>query len=215
VERVLSLLAQGYRGGGKNVGFRRISSWVRRRDWVSARFFLLEAQPAFLEVYRQGRRLLRENNKDFQDLFKLDVNTSEVRNRWRQREHLPNYMKKAAGKFVKTNLNIVPGMPALLVGRQSKSSSQLTAPVVNAKMTRQQMAANYGARVTERKRGRTQRQPKRQPRAKAAVVQSQPWTGKRKRPAVALPPQNKQHSNSRRSNGTDFGDEAGYVSDNH
>ncbi len=76
------------------------------------------------------------------------------------------------------------------------------------------MAAIYCARVTARKRGQTQMQPKRQPRAKAAVVQSQPWTGKRKRPAEALP-QNKQHSNSRRSNGTDCGDEAGCVSDNH
>jgi hypothetical protein len=32
-------------------------------------------------------------------------------------------------------------------------------------MRRQQMAAIYGARVTARKRGQTQRQPKRQPRA--------------------------------------------------
>jgi hypothetical protein len=192
VERVLSLVAGGYRGGGKNVGFRCISSWIRRRDWVSARFFRLEADPAFLKVYGEARRLTRENNKGFQQVFSLDVNSSELRNRWRQQENLPDYMKYGVRKFDKTN--IVPGVHEFLVGKHSDSSEQLTARVVNARRRRQQM----GVRLKAIKCNHVQR-----PRAKAAVVRIL----KRKRPGVALP-RNQQRSNRSRNDDADCGEEA-------
>jgi hypothetical protein len=195
VERVLSLVARGYRGGGKNVGFRCISSWIRRRDWVSARFFRLEADPAFLEVYRKARSLIRENNKGFQQVFALDINSSELRNRWRQQEKLPDYMKNGVRKFDKTN--IVAGVQEFMIGRQSDSNEQILARVMNAKRRRQQMAT----RLKAIKRSHVPR-----PRAKAAGVQ----TGKRKRPELALP-QNQQRSHRSRRDDADCGEEANLV----
>jgi hypothetical protein len=164
VERVLSLVAGGYRGGGKNVGFRCISSWIRRRDWVSARFFRMEADPAFLDVYREARRLIRVNHKGFQQVFIQDVNTSELRNRWRQQEKVPNYMKNGVKKFDKTN--IVPGMQELSVVRKNEDNEQLAARVVYNKRKRQLVVERLKAIKVSSK-----------PRAKAAVVR----TGKRKR----------------------------------
>jgi hypothetical protein len=164
VERVLSLVAGGYRGGGKNVGFRCISSWIRRRDWVSARFFRMEADPAFLDVYREARRLIRVNHKGFQQVFTQDVNTSELRNRWRQQKKVPDYIKNGVKKFNKTN--IVPGMQELSVVRTNEDNEQLAARVVNSKRKRQQVVERLKAIKVSSK-----------PRVKAAVVR----TGKRKR----------------------------------
>ena len=164
VERVLSLVAGGYRGGGKNVGFRCISSWIRRRDWVSARFFRMEADPAFLDVYREARRLIRVNHKGFQQVFTQDVNTSELRNRWRQQKKVPDYIKNGVKLFDKTN--IVPGMQELFAVRKSEDNEQLAARVVNSKRKRQQVVERLKAIKVSSK-----------PRVKAAVVR----TGKRKR----------------------------------
>ena len=194
VERVLSLVARGYSGGGKNVGFRCISSWIRRRDWVSARFFRLEADPAFLEVYREARRLIRENNKGFQQAFALDINSSELRNRWRQQQNLPDYMKNGVRNFKKTN--IVAGVQELMVGRKLDSNEQLSARVMNARK-RQQIAA----RLKAIKRSHVPR-----PRATAAVVQR----GKRKRTEIALP-QYPQRSKRSRNDDADCGEDPNLV----
>ena len=165
VERVLSLAARGYRGGGKNVGIRCINSWLRRRDWVSARFYCREGDPAFLEVYREARRLIRENAKGFQQVFTLDINTSELRNRWRQQKELPDYIKRGLRKFAKTNIE--PDKQEFLAG-----SKQPTALVVSARKRRQQLAA----RLIAIKCSHVPR-----PRARTAVDP----TGKRKRPETA------------------------------
>ena len=205
VERVLSLVARGYSGGGKNVGFRCISSWIRRRDWVSARFFRLEADPAFLEVYREARRLIRENNKGFQQAFALDINSSELRNRWRQQQNLPDYRKNGVRKFDKTN--IVAGGQELLVGRKLDSNEQLSARVMNARK-RQQIAV----RLKAIKRSHVPR-----PRATAAVVQRGKrkrteivQRGKRKRTEIALP-QYPQRSKRSRNDDADCGEDPNLV----
>jgi hypothetical protein len=178
VERVLSLVARGYRGGGKNVTFRAINSWIRRRDWVSARLFRMETDPGFLKVYREARLLMRQNEKGFRQAFTLDINTSELRKRWRQQTDLPDYIKKGVRKFAKTN--IVAYKQEYLFGAKSELSKQPTAPVGNTKRQRQQVAA----RLTAIKCSNVKR-----PRAKTAVDR----TGKRKRPERALP-QNKLRS---------------------
>ena len=178
VERVLSLAARGYRGGGKNVGIRCISSWIRRRDWVSARFFRREGDSAFLEVYRKARRLIRENAKGFQQVFTVDINTSELRNRWRQQKELPDYIRKGLRKFAKTNIE--PDKQEFLAG-----SKQPTALAVNARIMRQKVAA----RLTAIKCSHVPR-----PSARQAVDR----TGKRKRLEEALPQNKRRSGRSRR-----------------
>jgi hypothetical protein len=121
---------------------------------------------------------MRQNEKGFRQAFTLDINTSEQRKRWRQQTDLPDYIKKGARKFAKTN--IVAYKQEYLVGSKSELSKQPTAPVGNAKRQRQQVAA----RLTAIKCSNVKR-----PRAKTAVDR----TGKRKRPERALP-QNKLRS---------------------
>jgi hypothetical protein len=104
VERVFSLVARGFRGGGKNVGHQCISSWCRRRDWVSGRFFGMEVNPDFLKVYGAARRLMRENAMGFRKVFTVDLDSSEKRKRWSQQEELPKYMKNGVRKFLRTNI---------------------------------------------------------------------------------------------------------------
>ena len=89
------------------------------------------------------------------------------------------------------------GVQKFLVGRQSDSSKQLSARVMNAGRRRQQMAT----RLKAIKRSHVPR-----PRAKAAVVQ----TGKRKRTEIALP-QYPQRSNRSRNDDADCGEDANLV----
>jgi hypothetical protein len=119
VERIFSLVARGYRGGGKNVGYKCISSWCRRRDWVTGRFFGMEVNPEFLKVFGSARRLLRENEKRFQMVFSVDVNSNERRKRWRQQKDLPAFIRNGKGKFVATN--IVASNQESLLGPKSES----------------------------------------------------------------------------------------------
>ena len=166
VERVFSLVARGFRGGGKNVGFMCISSWCRRRDWVSGRFFGMEVDPEFLKVYGAARRLMRENEKGFQKVFSVDINTSEQRKRFRQQKDLPAYIKNG-GKFAKTN--IVPSAQEFLVGPKNESTKDPTARAANSAKTnliaKRQMAARLSIK---------------QQRAKPAAKTTVGRTGKRR-----------------------------------
>ena len=125
VEEVFSLVALGFRGGGKNVGYRCISSWCRRRDWVRGRFFGMEVNPDFLKVYGAARRLLRENENGFRRVFTSDDESRERRKRWKQQKELPAYIKNGSGKFVTTNLG--PSIQESFVGPKREASNDPTA----------------------------------------------------------------------------------------
>ena len=164
VERVFSLVARGFRGGGKNVGFICISSWCRRRDWVSGRFFGMEVNPDFLKVYGAARRLMRENEKGFRKVFSVDINASEQRKRFRQQKDLPAYIKKG-GQFVKTN--IVPSAQEFLVGPKKESSKDPTARAANPAKTSANLNISRAAKRHMAARLAITKQ--KQPRAKATV----------------------------------------------
>jgi len=181
VERVFSLVARGFRGGGKNVGYQCISSWCRRRDWVSGRFFGMEVNPDSLKVYGAARRLMRENAMGFRKVFTVDLDSSEKRKRWRQQEGLPAYMKGGASKFAKTN--IVPYNNESAVGPQKESGNDTTALAADPTNPRANRAgakrrSHMAARLAALKRKQSLR-----PRAKATVSR----TGKRNQPGSALP----------------------------
>jgi hypothetical protein len=124
VERVFSLVARGFRGGGKNVGFRTISVWCRRKDWVSGRFFGKEVDPEFLQVFGAARRLMRENIEGFQKVFDPDADSSEQRKRFRQQNALPAYITQGTRKFDATNME--PCIKERWVGPKKESSKDPT-----------------------------------------------------------------------------------------
>ena len=178
VERVFSLVARGFRGGGKNVGFRCISSWCRRRDWVSGRFFGMEVNTDFLKVYSKARSLVCDNEQGFQKVFTADLDSSEMRKRWRQQKHLPLYMKRGTRTFVQTN--IVPYKNESAVGpKKTNSDTDPTLPEIRGIPNRANSRKGHQmfAHLTALKR----RQPRR-PSAKATIAVNR----KRKRDAQAL-----------------------------
>lgn len=185
VERVLSLVAVKYRGGGKNVSFRCISSWIKRRDWVSGRYFGMEVNPDFLKVYGAARRLMRKNETAFQAVYTLDINTGEQRKRWRQQNDLPAYAK-VGQKFRKTN--IVPYRQERMVGTKSNMSEdpsdiavKPTAHRVNKPNERRRQRLAVHLRKIKSSRFS-------KPRANALPI------GKRKRPVMAVPPEKSQRT---------------------
>ena len=56
VERVFTHASRGHSRGGKNVDPRTISSWVRRKDWITSGFWGKEKDPLFLDKFAKWRR---------------------------------------------------------------------------------------------------------------------------------------------------------------
>ena len=205
VERVFSLVARGFRGGGKNVGYMCISSWCRRRDWVTGRFFGMEVNPEFLKVFGAARRLMRENVERFQAVFSVDINSSERRKRWRQQKDLPAFIRKGTRKFGTTN--IVPSKKESILGLKKDSSKDPAA--VNQGNTnvhkascikKQRMAAHLAA---------IKQLPTRRQRASATGAQNR----KREKPGSAV---HGPHQRSKRARlGSVAGGAAAAVRDSH
>jgi hypothetical protein len=54
----------------------------------------MEVNPEFFKEFGAARRLLRENDKRFQMVFSVDINSNERRKRWRQQKDLPAFIRK-------------------------------------------------------------------------------------------------------------------------
>ena len=179
VERVFSLVARGFRGGGRNVGYRCISSWCRRKDWVSGRLFGKESDPDFLKVFGAARRLVRENEAGMLKIFTQDADTSERRKRFKQQVELPGYIKNGTRGFTTTHME--PSSKESLVGPKKESSKDPTVKPASTRAPKpaRNRASRIGVLVVAARLAALKSKNHCRPRARASAVP------KRKRNAQA------------------------------
>jgi hypothetical protein len=89
VERVFTHASRGFTRGGRNVTPAIISSWVRRKDWISAGLWGKEKDASFLEKFGKWRRFVATHNQRLPRLYLPDVAGAEEKKMASQLAKLP------------------------------------------------------------------------------------------------------------------------------
>jgi len=89
VERVFTHASRGFTRGGRNVTPAIISSWVRRKDWISAGLWGKEKDASFLEKFGKWRRFVATHNQRLPLLYLPDVAGAEEKKMASQLAKLP------------------------------------------------------------------------------------------------------------------------------
>jgi len=89
VERVFTHASRGFSRGGRNVTPAIISSWVRRKDWISAGLWGKEKNEMFVKQFERWRRFVSKHHHRLQRLFLPDVAGAEEKKMAAQLAKLP------------------------------------------------------------------------------------------------------------------------------
>jgi len=73
VERVFTHASRGFTRGGRNVTPAIISSWVRRKDWISAGLWGKEKDASFLEKFGKWRRFVSTHGQRLPRLLTMQL----------------------------------------------------------------------------------------------------------------------------------------------
>jgi hypothetical protein len=115
VERVFTHASRGHSRGGKNVDPRTISSWVRRKDWITGGFWGKEKDPLFLDKFAKWRLFALMHHKRLQRLFQPDVAAAEEKKMAAQLADLPLKYRNG-GRFDESNIR--PGKDFFVFGQK-------------------------------------------------------------------------------------------------
>ena len=88
-ERVFTHASRGFTRGGRNVTPATISTWVRRKDWISAGLWGKEKDASFLEKFGKWHRFVSTHNERLSRLFLPDIAGAEEKKTASQLAKLP------------------------------------------------------------------------------------------------------------------------------
>jgi hypothetical protein len=88
-ERVFTHASRGFTRGGRNVTPATISTWVRRKDWISAGLWGMEKNASFLAKFGKWRRFVSKYHQHMPRLFLPDIAGAEEKKMASQLSKLP------------------------------------------------------------------------------------------------------------------------------
>ena len=194
VERTFTHASRGFTRGGRNATPMIISSWVRRKDWISAGFWGKEKDPLFLNKFGKWRKFVIAHQHRMQRLSMPDVAEAEEKK-------MAAKLKKLAVKYRRgerfAESHIGPSNDFYTFGQKAPGNNdaedaQVRENLVRRKRTRSDEVLRQRARAkrAHNEPRRTVAKRRRQPQAKAKKARK----GKSNLPAPVAAAQAKANS---------------------